>query len=251
MSGAPAETDSAEWRRLVALVADVTRAKAERLSPRTRIAQDLRVAGDDAVDLFEAYAQEFGVALHGLDLGHHFGVEGIGCLGLVLLLRGDWPRLRAWWKRVGVRPVPITLGDLLHAARVGSWPAEVGREDALRIARDWLARRWDASGWRELRPVLDAPRGPLHPEELEPVVADALVREEWFGWVLPYQTRRALATGDARDGLVGNWPLVVDRRGNLYEASGHTGDERDWRDPLRPFKRGRFPAPLQRWPAVS
>ncbi len=119
------------------------------------------------------------------------------------------------------------------------------RADALRIAREWLA-----AGWRERGPlypdVLDAPRGPVRREDREPVILEDQVVEESFGWVLPYQTRLFVRTGDSRDGLAGNWPLVVDRRGNLYVAAPASADERDWRDPLRPFRSGAFPAPVKR-----
>lgn len=113
---------------------------------------DLGLDGDDAVEFFDAYAETFSVDLTPLHARwrDHFGPEGFPLsfgLGMVLvgttvsvplILMGlpEWLvfalgmtaafgwliGLRAWPLARGPRLVPITVSDLIHAARIGRWP---------------------------------------------------------------------------------------------------------------------------------
>lgn len=117
-----------------------------------RLSEDLGLDGDDAVDFFEAYGDAFSVDLAPLHRHwrEHFGPEGFSLsygLGLVLIgatagfliaLTGlpKWAAsglgvaaafgwligLRAWPLPRGKAPIPITVSDLIHAARIGRWP---------------------------------------------------------------------------------------------------------------------------------
>ena len=113
---------------------------------------DLGLDGDDAVDFFQAYGEAFNVDLTSLHRrwGAHFGPEGfplsfglgmiligaaVGFLvaltglpkwaafGLGLLAAFGWLiGLRAWPLPRGEALIPITVSDLIHAARIGRWP---------------------------------------------------------------------------------------------------------------------------------
>lgn len=60
--------------------------------------------------------------------------------------------------------------------------------------------------------------------EASVVVMDELTIQKPYGWVFFYQSQRFLETGDPRDGLAGNSPLIVNRHtGEVVE----TGTARD------------------------
>lgn len=56
-------------------------------------------------------------------------------------------------------------------------------------------------------------------------IDDRATREEDFGWVFFYQTKRYLNDGDPDQRLVGNAPIVVDRKGEVHETG--TGEPLD------------------------
>jgi hypothetical protein len=60
---------------------------------------------------------------------------------------------------------------------------------------------------------MGASSGPEHPE-LQ--LLDAHTIERPFGWVFFYQSMRYLASGEVRDALAGNAPIVVTRDGELH-----------------------------------
>ena len=49
-------------------------------------------------------------------------------------------------------------------------------------------------------------------------IDDRATREEDFGWVFFYETKKYLDDGDPDERLVGNAPIVVDRDGNVHET---------------------------------
>ena len=58
---------------------------------------------------------------------------------------------------------------------------------------------------------------PLHEDRHLQKLVVARVEEHDFGWVYFYDGSRHVETGDIRDALAGNAPLIVDRLdGNLY-----------------------------------
>jgi Immunity protein 35 len=49
-------------------------------------------------------------------------------------------------------------------------------------------------------------------------IDDRATREEAFGWVFFYETKKYLDDGDPDGRLVGNAPIVVDRDGTVHET---------------------------------
>lgn len=121
--------------------------KNRKLTSDTRLAQDLGMDGDDAVEFFEKFGQEFGVDLYELNAHwrQHFAPEGSGSLGAMVTIvlcitAGFWLRdaigiLPAWawgitlivivaaihYRFVSDKTVPVTIGDLVESARLGRW----------------------------------------------------------------------------------------------------------------------------------
>jgi hypothetical protein len=92
-------------------VAQAVGVRPERVRPGTRINYGLGVDGDDGVELLEAFAARFGVDMSGCEIGRYFGPEA-GGNPLCWLLQLLDPRSRL---------VPLTVGDLAEAARIGQW----------------------------------------------------------------------------------------------------------------------------------
>lgn len=77
-------------------------------------------------------------------------------------------------------------------------PAEITKSDARKLVDAYLTK-------------LQAGRS------IELAVMEDRTREESFGWVFFYNTKRFVETGDMQWALGGNAPLIVDRRsGNLH-----------------------------------
>ena len=66
--------------------------------------QRLGMDGDDAVSFMTEFAEKFHVDMRHFDSKKHFGSEGIWPAGL--------------W----IKQIPITIADLVEAARSGVWP---------------------------------------------------------------------------------------------------------------------------------
>ncbi|QJE98961.1 DUF1493 family protein [Luteolibacter luteus] len=77
-----------------------------KLTPATRLLEDLGIDGDDAAELMESFAFRFAVDLTGYDHRRHFGPE-------------------AGWSPVVIHPsaplIPITIIRLAEAAETGHW----------------------------------------------------------------------------------------------------------------------------------
>ena len=94
-------------------VADALAVRIERLTLVTRQFHDLGVDGADGLEFMAAFGQHFGVDTSEFKASLHFGPEA-GCNPfLFLVLRMYRPR--------SLRLVPITVGDLVEAARSGRW----------------------------------------------------------------------------------------------------------------------------------
>jgi hypothetical protein len=83
-----------------------------RLSPNTRLHQDLGVDGDDGLDFMSAFSLRFGVNLSTFEVSQYFGPEGSGN-----------PFVYLWWfiTRSWPKFVPITLSDLQSSIDAGYW----------------------------------------------------------------------------------------------------------------------------------
>ncbi len=121
--------------------------KNRKLTTGTRLAQDLGMDGDDAVEFFDAFRQEFGVDLADLDVhwNQHFAPEGSPSFGVMVVIcvcitAGFWVRdaigmLPAWaWglaliaiaalihrRLTNDNMIPVTIEDLIESARSGRW----------------------------------------------------------------------------------------------------------------------------------
>jgi len=99
---------------LRAFIAEQTGTRPSRISPETRLVQDLGMDGDDAVEFFEAFFVRYGVDPAGFDLYQHAGPEG--CLPL-----WPWFWTRAPWADKPMA-VPVSVADLLEAVVTRRWP---------------------------------------------------------------------------------------------------------------------------------
>lgn len=89
---------------------------------------DLGIAGDDGVDLLDAFAKRFGVYMTGCDPYLHVGPEGwpTNLLGCVLVPLLPLYSIACWLLGRGPHEpelVPIRIRDLVVAARAKSWEA--------------------------------------------------------------------------------------------------------------------------------
>jgi hypothetical protein len=96
---------------VIQFVARETSARADRLSLKTDLGQDLGVDGDDGTDLMCRFAARFAVDLADFDAKKYFGPEA-GFNPLMLL----WP---AWWR--ARRLTSLTIADLVRSAEAKRW----------------------------------------------------------------------------------------------------------------------------------
>jgi len=119
--------------RIKALVAEHTGERLGRITLETRIRDDLPCDGDDAVDLFEAFAKEFEVDLSGIQWTKHFHSEtDLGCMPLGCITPLGWLFVFLAWIVRGKKAyyyvfpaadplVPVTVRDLVEAAKAKQW----------------------------------------------------------------------------------------------------------------------------------
>ncbi|AGK48762.1 MULTISPECIES: DUF1493 family protein [Burkholderia] len=87
-----------------------------RLEPSSRLEQDLGVTGTDAVEYIDKWAEAFGVQAEGFPYDRYFGPEGQELLTSFLALFSK--RFRKPSR------VPLTLGMLEEAMRLGRWETD-------------------------------------------------------------------------------------------------------------------------------
>ncbi len=95
-------------------VAKQTGVKRTKITPESRLVEDLGLEGDDFFELEHAFAQRFKVDISGYRWYFHHAEEGAASLGGLFF---PPPNIR-----VGHIPVTITL--LLDAANAGKWTME-------------------------------------------------------------------------------------------------------------------------------
>jgi acyl carrier protein len=121
--------------------------KGRSLTADTRLAQDLGVDGEDAVEFFDAFQKEFGIDLEDLHIhwDQHFSPEGTLSLGALIMIvlcitAGFWVKdavgiFPAWaWGLLLIAMaaliyqrltkddrLPVTLGDMAESVRAGRW----------------------------------------------------------------------------------------------------------------------------------
>lgn len=105
--------------RIKASVAEQTIVEADHITLDTTLFGDLGVAGDDGLELMAAFGQEFGVDLSEFNADRHFGPEAPGCLAF--LFPYYWLRALFYEAHKAAGVVPISIADLVEAARQGKW----------------------------------------------------------------------------------------------------------------------------------
>ena len=124
----------------------------ERLSPATRLLQDLRIDGDDAVAFFEAVSTRFGTDLTVLrkDWTTHFGPEGVSFAPIGRIMAGA-TGTGAATALAGLRPFTCVM--LAAVAGAGAWllgrPSGAPASRPIRLGEvvDAVERgRWEGSG---------------------------------------------------------------------------------------------------------
>jgi hypothetical protein len=119
-----------QWKALIAFIREEIpwAGKREPLAASTRILHDLRIDGDDAVEIMEKFFDTFNVRnVENFPIQRYFGPEGTAAVPLLFI-----PSLVAALCRFVLRrpPVPetddhpLTLGMLLEAMRAGRWDTD-------------------------------------------------------------------------------------------------------------------------------
>ena len=107
------EADASLIQEIVSLLAKKTGLKVAELSLDARLLHDLGVDGDDARELILAFAHEFGVDISAFRFSKHFRSEPS-------LLNVLWFLPSHKEERIE-RKVPVTIRDLVEAARSKTW----------------------------------------------------------------------------------------------------------------------------------
>ncbi|KWN97249.1 MULTISPECIES: DUF1493 family protein [Burkholderiaceae] len=84
-----------------------------KLTPDSRIEEDLRLTGLDAVEFIDKWAETFGIEAQGFPYNRYFGPESLDVIKSVLGLFSK--------KHRDPELVPLTLGMLAEAMRRGRW----------------------------------------------------------------------------------------------------------------------------------
>ena len=114
--------DDAIQDQVIALVADFTHVRAERITPRTTLFGDLGIDGDDGDEILGRFSKRFGVDT-GTIQPVHFGCEGIVPWAPLMWIHQAWLGM----KEKGSTPesraglVPITVQDLIDSAQAKRW----------------------------------------------------------------------------------------------------------------------------------
>lgn len=95
------------------------------ITPDTRLAEDIRIAGMDGKEFMEAYSKAFDVDISGFDWVDYFGPECMGCLLPLPLSIARWlgiyhPKESIRWGR-DPADFEISLRDLTKWASAGYW----------------------------------------------------------------------------------------------------------------------------------
>jgi hypothetical protein len=107
---------------VMAFVAEETHYRLERINTTTRIADDIGCDGDDAYELFEAFARRFDVDLSGIQWNSHFASEGIPALGcLFTLLHMIGIHIHSSSIEPKKSYYPVTISDMVEAAKAKKW----------------------------------------------------------------------------------------------------------------------------------
>jgi acyl carrier protein len=88
----------------------------EDISTITRLKEDLKIDGDDAVDFFTAFEKEFNVDISNFNIGEYFNGEGFDPIGISRIINFFTERKETF---VGRTSKSINLGHLLKSIEEG------------------------------------------------------------------------------------------------------------------------------------
>lgn len=95
------------------------------ISSKTRLYEDLKIDGDDAVDFFIAFEKEFNVDISNFNLGKYFNGEGFDPVGITKLFKLITGRKET--PAVG-KKTSINLGHLIKSIETGRLDEEILNE---------------------------------------------------------------------------------------------------------------------------
>lgn len=92
------------------------------LTYKTRLYEDLKIDGDDAIDFFSEFQKTFGLELSKFVIEKHFNGEGFDPIGFSILLR-----LFSKQKKSNIydKKISINLGHLVKAIKIGRLDEEI------------------------------------------------------------------------------------------------------------------------------
>lgn len=99
--------------RVKALVAQQTGARVEKLLLQTELGNELGMDGDDAVEFFKKFSQEFQVDLSTFEFDKYFGIEAGFDPGLWIISIFSGTPIK--------KLEPLTIQDLISAAQAKRW----------------------------------------------------------------------------------------------------------------------------------
>jgi len=154
----PDLVSSAIENRICTLVSEQNGANRKKLSLDSTLSHDLGIEGDDAVELFQRFSDEFKVDLTQLEVDwhHYFAQEGLGpgtflvasvppllaafyCnlkfprlgwLTIVLMSVLWWLILYSWIRLQGPRSPQISIQDLIDCAKARKWTKMLPAQEA-------------------------------------------------------------------------------------------------------------------------
>ncbi len=106
------EGGNSTFDRVRDIVADFAGLDRGRIAMESDLVEDIGIAGDDGEDLFLELDRAFEVDWTGLDLGVHFGNEGLG-LPFPWHLKNNC---------VMYEPQPCRVSDIVRVVETGRWP---------------------------------------------------------------------------------------------------------------------------------
>lgn len=117
MSGEDAFTAIAE------LAAGISVIERENIRPESRLLADLRLDGDDAGELINAYAEHFGVDMTDFLWLRYFNDEGVDIFtpAFVVTFRAISPHFKAKWRAARAQEREITVAHLVDVVGTRRW----------------------------------------------------------------------------------------------------------------------------------
>lgn len=133
------------FARVKAFVAEHHRIAEKKFNPDTRLVEDLGIDGDDAVELIEAFCEEFEIEdMSDFNFSNYFGPEGCNPIGDIFgslyCLLFDRSKTLGTEEKLRATPVPVTLRDLAESAEAKRWIPPQGQPKSAKISTSSIQR---------------------------------------------------------------------------------------------------------------